>query len=151
MSQFRKDPVNGRWVIVNVESPRLSFSVAPDEKSSKTCPFCPGNEAMTPPQIVSYPAKSAHAGKASWQVRVVPNKFPALRIEESVERRASGLYDRIGGFGAHEIIIENPDHNKEIADLTLDEAELVMRVYRDRCLDLRKDSRIRYILIFKNY
>ncbi len=106
---------------------------------------------MTPPAIVTYPAKGPAAAKSSWQLRVIPNKFPALRIEENAERTGTGLYDRIGGFGAHEVIIENPDHGREIADLELEEVELILRVYRDRCLDLRKDKRIRYILIFKNY
>ena len=150
MPQFRKDPVNGRWVIVNVESPRLSFPVAPQLQSSKVCPFCPGNESMTPREIVSYPAKNI-SGKSNWQVRVIPNKFPALRIEENPERRGSGIYDRIGGFGAHEVIIENPNHTKDLADCSVEEVELVLRVYRERCLDLRKDKRIRYILIFKNH
>ena len=153
MPQLRKDPVTSRWVIVNVEDPRGadSFKSDPNHKSSKTCPFCPGNEAMTPPEIVSYGRKAGSKGPAGWQVRVVPNKFPALRIEESPEKYAFGIYDKIGGFGAHEVIIENPDHGTEIADLPDEQVELILRAYRERCLDLRKDPRFKYILIFKNY
>ncbi len=151
MPQFRKDPINGRWVIVNAESPRLTFPPRTSVKSSKVCPFCPGNESLTPPEIASYQMRGSYGGRNSWQVRVIPNKFPALRIEESAERRGAGIYDRIGGFGAHEVIIENPDHDKEIADLSLDEAALILKVYRDRCADLSRDKRIRYILLFKNY
>ncbi len=165
MPQLRKDPVSGRWVIVDQEKPRMDFLVQPFVKSSKVCPFCPGNEAMTPPTILSYPKKgspaterggSLPAGQAGvsggdWQLRVVPNKFPALRIEEVPEKTTEGLYDRVGGFGAHEVIIENPDHHRELTDLSDEEAALVLRAYRDRCLDLRKDERIKYILIFKNY
>ena len=151
MPQLRKDPVNGRWVIVNVETPKLMFPVRAHVKSSKACPFCPGNESMTPPEIAAYRLKNLPAGKTDWQVRVIPNKFPALRIEESAERRGAGIYDRIGGFGAHEVIIENPDHQKEMADLGVEEVALILRAYRERCLDLNKDKRIRYILIFKNY
>lgn len=147
MPQLRKDPVLGRWVIVNVESPRLSFPVTPHPKSSKTCPFCPGNESHTPPPIATYP----RAGGQGWQVRVIPNKFPALRIEEKPERKIAGFYERMGGFGAHEVIIENPDHYREMSDLSVEELVTVLRAYRDRCLDLRNDKRIRYILIFKNY
>jgi UDPglucose--hexose-1-phosphate uridylyltransferase len=150
MPQLRKDPLTGRWVIVDHEKPRLDFTVQPHVKSSKTCPFCPGNEAMTPPQIASYPRKSGR-GLSDWQVRVVPNKFPALKIEERPEKSAEGLYDRVGGFGAHEVIIENPDHLREFSDLEDDETEQVIRAYRDRCLDLRKDPRLKYILLFKNY
>lgn len=147
MPQLRKDPVIGRWVIVNVESPRAEFPAHPHEKSSKVCPFCPGNEAMTPPAIATY--HRPHSGQ--WQVRVVPNKFPALRIEEAPERNMSGIYERMGGFGAHEVIIENPDHRRELPDLSVEEIMIVLRAYRDRCLDLRNDKRIRYILLFKNY
>ena len=153
MPQLRKDPVTSRWVIVNMESPRGagSFESDPNHKSSKTCPFCPGNEAMTPHEIVSYGRKAGSKGAAGWQVRVVPNKFPALRIEETPEKYAYGIYDKIGGFGAHEVIVENPDHGIEIADLPDELVEWIIRAYRDRCLDLRKDARFKYILIFKNY
>ena len=153
MPQLRKDPITGRWVIVNEENPRNadSFKSEPHLKSSKTCPFCGGNEGMTPSEISAYGRRSGAKGLGGWQVRVVPNKFPALRIEESCEKYAFGIYDKIGGFGAHEVIIENPDHDKEMTDLTDDQAELIIRAYRDRCLDLRKDKRFKYILIFKNY
>ena len=147
--QLRKDPVTGRWVIINQESPQTQFPVSPNTKSSKVCPFCPGQEAMTPPAIMSYPKKGAKDG--SWQVRVVPNKFPALNIEGSNEKISSGVYDKIGGFGAHELIIETPDHYMELADMPAEDVRLVLRAYRDRYLDLRKDPRIKYILIFKNY
>ncbi|OIO38566.1 MAG: galactose-1-phosphate uridylyltransferase [Candidatus Omnitrophica bacterium CG1_02_49_16] len=153
MPQLRKDPVTGRWVIVNVESPRGvdSYQAVSHPKSSRTCPFCPGNEGMTPHEIVSYGRKAGAKGMAGWQVRVVANKFPAVRIEASTEKYAYGIYDKIGGFGAHEVIIENPNHETEIADLPEEHVEWVLRAYRDRCLDLRKDKRFKFILIFKNY
>ncbi len=153
MPQLRKDPVTSRWIIVNVEKPLAKelVKLRPHEKSSKTCPFCPGNELMTPPEIAVYPKKGAAKGQSGWQVRVIPNKFPALQIEESTEKAAVGIYEKVGGFGAHEVIIENPDHAREIADAPAEEVELVLRAYRDRCLDLQKDTRFKYILIFKNY
>ena len=148
MPQLRKDPVTSRWVIVNNENPTTHFDVTPPEKSSRICPFCPGNEAMTPSEIAVYRVKGS---KDPWQVRVVPNKFPALRIEETPNKTAVGIYDKIGGFGAHEVIVESPNHKVELADQTLENFELVLRAYRDRCADLRKDPRIRYVLLFKNY
>ncbi len=147
LPQLRKDPVTGRWVIVNTENPQKEFTGLPHTRSTKTCPFCPGNESMTPPEIASFPKK----GGKGWQVRVIPNKFPALRIEEKIEKQAIGPYDKVGGFGAHEVIIENPEHDKEIADLPVEQVELILRMYRDRCLDLKKDARLKYILLFKNY
>lgn len=150
MYQFRKDPVTSRWVIVNVDHPKLDFRVESPEKSSRTCPFCPGNEAMTPSEIMSYGLRGGR-GAQPWQVRVIPNKFPALRIEETPDKTGIGIYDRVGGYGAHEVIIENPEHGKEMADLSLEGMELLLRVYRERCQDLRKDPKLKYILIFKNY
>lgn len=149
--QLRKDPITGRWVIVNHDAPLLKFPIRTNERSSKTCPFCPGQEAMTPPQILSHDKKSASKTHSDWLIRVIPNRFPALRIEEGNEKSGIGVYDKVGGFGAHEVIIETPDHDTEIADMPLEQIELILRVYRDRCLDLRKDARLKYILIFKNY
>ncbi len=153
MPQLRKDPVSDRWVIVNVEEPRRAetFETQPIVRSSKTCPFCLGNEGMTPHEITAYGRKAGSKGLGGWKVRVVPNKFPVLKIEETTDKYAMGVYDKIGGFGAHEVIVENPDHHTEIADLPSEHVELILRAYRDRCLDLRKDPRFKYVLIFKNY
>jgi UDPglucose--hexose-1-phosphate uridylyltransferase len=150
MSRLRKDPVSGRWVIINDDAPKLDFVCAPLKKSSKVCPFCPGNESLTPPTIIAYGKKGRTQGH-DWLVRVVSNKFPALRIEGSHEKTKLGMYERIGGFGAHEVIVESPDHNLEIPDMPLEQVERILRCFRDRCLDLRQDPRIKYILIFKNY
>lgn len=152
MPQLRKDPLTNRWVVVNLESPTKpgGFFRRPHERSSKVCPFCPGNEAQTPPEIAVY-RKAGVKSAQPWQVRVVPNKFPALRIEEKPDKSAIGVYDKLGGFGAHEVIIENPDHAKEMTDLAAEDVALVLRAYRERCLDLKKDTRFKYILIFKNY
>lgn len=153
MSQLRKDPVTGRWVIVNIEEPKTTsdYVLIPQVKSSRVCPFCPGNESMTPPEIHVYGRKPGSKSVSNWLVRVIPNKFPALRIEEGTEKVGVGIYDKLGGFGAHEVIIENPDHDKEIPDLPDEHVELVLQAFKDRCLDLRKDPRFKYIVLFKNY
>jgi UDPglucose--hexose-1-phosphate uridylyltransferase len=153
MPQLRKDPVSDRWVIMNIENPRRAetFKTEPIVRSSKICPFCPGNEGMTPHEIAAYGRKAGAKGHGGWKVRVVPNKFPVLKIEEATDKFAIGVYDKIGGFGAHEVIVENPDHHTETADLPVEHVELILRAYRDRSLDLRKDPRFKYILIFKNY
>ena len=112
MQQFRKDPVTSRWVIVNIENPKRAdvFPAETRSVSSRVCPFCPGNESMTPPEIMALGRKEGAKTVSSWLVRVFSNKFPALRIEESTERFGIGVYDKVGGFGAHEVIVENPDH-----------------------------------------
>jgi UDPglucose--hexose-1-phosphate uridylyltransferase len=80
----------------------------------------------------------------------VPNKFPALRIEGDINREGEGIYDKMNGIGAHEVIIETPDHTKDLVDLDLPQIEKVIWAFRERVLDLKKDPRFKYILIFKN-
>jgi UDPglucose--hexose-1-phosphate uridylyltransferase len=84
-------------------------------------------------------------------VRVVPNTFPALQIEGGLDRRGEGLYDKMHGVGAHEVVIEGPGHDADLTDLTVDHLERVLAAYRERCLDLHRDKRFRYVLIFKNH
>jgi UDPglucose--hexose-1-phosphate uridylyltransferase len=84
-------------------------------------------------------------------VRVIPNKYPALRIEGELDSRAYGLYDVMNGIGAHEVIIETPDHRATMATLPASAVAEVFWTYRERVLDLKKDSRFEYVLIFKNH
>ncbi|NOZ79777.1 MAG: galactose-1-phosphate uridylyltransferase [Acidobacteria bacterium] len=156
MSELRFDPIKQRWSIIASERKLRphEFNVprrgAAPETGRNACPFEPGHEQMTPPEILVLPPDSPRPDGPSWQVRVVPNKFPALRVEGRVEREGMGLYDRVAGVGAHEVIIETPDHGRETADLSIDELALVFHAYRARLLDLRKDVRLRYVLLFKN-
>jgi UDPglucose--hexose-1-phosphate uridylyltransferase len=82
---------------------------------------------------------------------VVPNKFPALQVEGNLDRQGEGIFDRMNGVGAHEVIIETPDHGKTLATMAEAEIERVLWAYRDRVLDLKQDRRFRYILVFKNH
>ncbi len=118
--------------------------------SADFCPFCPGNESKTPAEIYSHRPGGSPRNHPGWQVRVIPNKIPALGIEGELDNRAEGLYDRMNGIGAHELIIETPDHETQLADLSLEQITEVLKAYRARMLDLRNDSRFRYIFIFKN-
>lgn len=153
MPELRKDPIVGRWVVVNVEKPTLpgDFHLPHFEwKGENNCPFCYGNEHMTPPEIEAIAETPREPNTEGWKVRVVPNKFPALRIEGELDKRGLGLYDMSNGIGAHEVIIENPSHFKGLDTFEITEVEYVLRAYRSRSLDLRKDRRFKYILIFKN-
>ncbi|MCM8765920.1 MAG: galactose-1-phosphate uridylyltransferase [Candidatus Omnitrophica bacterium] len=153
MAELRRDPITGRWVIVgnDKEIRPEDFEVESHEKGKGICPFCPGNEAMTPPEIIAHREGQTAPNTPGWLTRVVPNKFPALQIEGSLNKRGIGVYDLSNGIGAHEVIIENPDHNREIADLYDHEVERIVWCYRNRSIDLRGDKRFKYILIFKNY
>lgn len=150
MPQLRKDPVTGRWVIISTTRSRRPSDFTQTRglpKSNGRCPFCRGHEADTPPEILSY----RESGNGHWNLRVVPNKFPALRVEGMLDREGEGLYDRMTGVGAHEVIIESPEHKVSLADLPEKRVEDLFWAFRDRILDLKRDSRLRYVLLFKNH
>jgi UDPglucose--hexose-1-phosphate uridylyltransferase len=154
LPELRKDPITGRWVIISTERGKrpndfLRESVVP--KDPKNCPFCAGNESRTPPEILVYGRNGGGANTPGWNIRVVPNKFPALGIEGELDREGEGLFDKMNGIGAHEVIIESPDHFATLATLPERAVEDVFWGYRDRMLDLKNDKRFRYVLIFKNH
>jgi UDPglucose--hexose-1-phosphate uridylyltransferase len=153
MSELRRDPIIGRWNIIDTAGPAgpQAFEVEQHEKSTGRCPFCPGNEAMTPPEIHAVRAGQGAPNGPDWSLRVVPNKFPALKIEGDLDRRGLGVFDFCNGVGAHEVIIETPDHDRQMADLSIAELSTVISAFRSRSLDLRGDRRLRYTLIFKNF
>jgi UDPglucose--hexose-1-phosphate uridylyltransferase len=153
MPELRKDPVVGRWVIISTERSRrpTHFTAATPTRTSTACPFCPGSEDMTPPEVYSWRPQHPLPNGPGWQVRVVPNKFPALQIEGNLDRRGEGLYDKMNGVGAHEVVIETPDHTADLADLDVGHIEQILIAYRERVIDLHRDRRFRYVLIFKNH
>src|SRR3954469_13633205 len=158
MPDLRKDPITGRWVIISTDRARRpsDFSRESFKIKGGFCPFCPGNESKTPPEILGY-RSSAAGGPAApkdspgWRVRVVPNKFPALMIEGNLDRQADGMFDRMNGVGAHEVVIETPDHSATLATMPSDAVADVFLTFRDRILDLKKDPRFEYVLVFKNH
>ena len=153
MSELRKDPVTGRWVIISTERGRRpsDFSIPKHPAKTGFCPFCPGNEDKTPPEIMAFRPQGTQPNTSGWALRVVPNKFPALRVEGELNREGVGLYDKVNGIGAHEVIIETPNHEETLATLPPKRFEDVLWAFRHRMLDLRKDLRLRYAMIFKNH
>ena len=154
MPELRKDPVVGRWVIISTERGQKpsDFTTRVEEKRAQaTCPFCAGREAATPHEVWAHRPAGGERNGPGWTVRVVPNKFPALMVEGELGRRAEGLYDRMQGVGAHEVIIETPDHVPDFADLPEEQIARVLAAFRERLADLRNDRRLRYGLVFKNH
>jgi UDPglucose--hexose-1-phosphate uridylyltransferase len=153
MSELRRDPIAGRWVIVDTDHPSLPQDYEYEHQQFKggVCPFCYGNEAMTPPEIESIRDPHTGPNTSGWHVRVVPNKFPALQIEGELDRRGVGIYDMSSGIGAHEVLIESPYHQKDIPDLLPKEIENVFTMLCRRAMDLIKDKRFKYIMVFKNF
>lgn len=153
MPELRKDPIVGRWVIISTERAQrpTDFKIEKEEKKGGFCPFCYGNEHVTPPEILAYRPHGGEANKPGWNLRVVPNKFPALMIEGNLNKRGDGVYDMMNGIGAHEVIIETPEHDKTLASVSEQQFEDVLWGFRDRIIDLKKDKRFRYVLVFKNH
>jgi len=155
MPELRRDPVVGRWVIIATERARRpsSFDHVPaPSRSDGLCPFCPGHEDKTPGEV--YAAGRPHGAPVNgpgWKVRVVPNRFPALKIEGDLDRQAEGIYDRMNGIGAHEVVIETSDHTRMLEGQSQGEILEVLMALRARVLDLRNDQRFRYIVLFKNH
>src|SRR5438093_6805678 len=153
MPELRRDPITGRWVIISTDRQKRPNDFRIERAATigrEQCPFCPGREAMTPPEVLAYRANGAAPNTPGWDLRVVPNKFPALQVEGTLDRQGEGLFDRMNGIGAHEVIIETPVHDKTLATMSEPEIERVLWAFRDRVLDLKQDRRFRYILIFKN-
>jgi len=153
MPELRKDPVSGRWVIIATErgARPTDFCSEPQPiNSGGFCPFCEGNEDKTPHEIIAYREKNSQANKKGWRVRVVPNKYPALMIEGELNKHGIGIYDSMNGIGAHEVIIEHPKHIISLTSLETKQVEEILWTYRDRLVDLKKDSRFIYGLLFKN-
>jgi UDPglucose--hexose-1-phosphate uridylyltransferase len=152
MSELRKDPIVGRWVIIapdrakRPEDYRQEFRALPGAFD----PFLEGNEDATPPEILAYRSPGSRANGPGWRVRVVPNKFPALTVEGSLDKRGDGMYDVMNGVGAHEVIIECPYRETNMSRLSAENIREVLWAYRDRLVDLKRDPRLVHGLIFKN-
>jgi len=158
MPELRRDPITGEWVIIASERAKRpsDFARRPEREpeqadNNATCPFCPGNEAMTPPEIMAFRQPGSQRNGPGWWVRVVPNKYPALAVEGNLNKTGVGMYDWMNGVGAHEVIIETPEHDKKLEFLDARQIEDVLWAYRARYLDLKKDPRLKFILIFRNY
>jgi UDPglucose--hexose-1-phosphate uridylyltransferase len=153
MPELRKDPIVGRWVIISVERgkrPTDFISPSSQRKRGGFCPFCHGNEYTTPPEIIAFRSPDTKPNSPGWTLRVMPNKFPALQISGDLKKAGEGIFDKMNGIGAHEVIVETPDHNLSLATMPLKGVEDVLWAYYLRLTDLKKDKRFKYVMIFKN-
>ncbi len=153
MPELRKDPVLGRWIIISKERGSRPVDFVVEEYATKGgfCPLCPGNENTTPPEVLVYGREpSSLSNTPGWNLRVVPNKYPALVIEGDVDKEGVGIFDRMNGIGAHEVLVESPVHDETFIDLPPERMVQVFWAFRDRILDLGRDPRFKYVMVFKN-
>jgi UDPglucose--hexose-1-phosphate uridylyltransferase len=154
MPELRQNRFTKEWVIIATERAKR-----PEEMASKrearilphfvaSCPFCPGNEHLTPPEIRRSPC-GVPDGK--WDVRLIPNKFSALSRDVEPQRTQQRIHRSINGFGIHDVIVETPDHAMTMALMEEAHVAEILRFYKDRYDELSVDPRIAHITIFKNH
>lgn len=153
MPELRRDPIIGRWVIIAAERGKRpsDFGEVTYTVNTGFCPFCEGNEATTPPEILATRKNGSPRNGQGWFLRVVPNKYPALQIEGDLDKRGFGIYDKMNGIGAHEVIIETPIHQQTLVELEPSRFRDVIETYQIRMADLKRDPRLLYVIIFKNH
>ena len=151
MPELRQEPITKKWVIIATErSKRPSdFPVRPEKRKGGSCPFCVGNESKTPPEITAYRKEGTQTDSPGWWVRVVPNLFPALKSGEEGPQNQN-FYVTRPGLGAHEVLIESPDHNYTLEEHSLDQARDIFQMWVDRYRAVMEQEDIKYVQIFKN-
>jgi UDPglucose--hexose-1-phosphate uridylyltransferase len=155
MSELRKDIVTGRWVIIASERSKRPDDFRPSgpvpkEEVSAFCPFCEGNESKTPPEVFALRGEGTAPDGPGWRVRVVTNKFPALSPGAPPPKPEGGLFQSMPGVGVHEVVIENPDHAKELVDLDTGHILDVLDVFRRRIGAIEENFHYQYVQVFKN-
>jgi UDPglucose--hexose-1-phosphate uridylyltransferase len=157
MSELRLNRATKEWIILATDRAKRphQFSVKSEREKPPRhdphCPFCPGNEKQTPPEIYSLREKAAGARRQGWKIRVVTNKYAALDPKETIQRMKRGFFKTAPGLGQHEVIIETPRHDQTIATLPLEQVEDICSVYRRRYRALEKDRRFKLIILFRNH
>ncbi len=150
VSTLRQDPTTRQWVILaprRGERPheRVVMPRPPQPERDPSCPFCPGNEDQTPPEILRVPPGP------SWRVRVVPNLYGALGGDGPPRRSGSPMFREMPGIGSHEVVIESPRHDARLDEMTQEEVAEVVWVWRERYRALIAKPEIRAVVVFKNF
>jgi UDPglucose--hexose-1-phosphate uridylyltransferase len=153
MPEMRQNRFTKEWVVIATERAKRPeelktkrTDIKPLPKYSPTCPFCPGNEAMSPGEVMRL-----NGADGSWRVKVVPNKFAALSREGEPTRKVERSKRTINGVGIHDVILESPDHSATTALLSDEQVTSVLTVYKQRYDEISRDPRITQVTIFKNY
>lgn len=151
MPEIRQNLITRQWVIIAPERGQRPDQFKREKKSRELpahdpeCPFCPGNENQTPPEIYRHPQDG------DWQVRVVPNKDSVLESEGVVTRTTQGVKRTISGVGLHEIIVESATHSQTMGFLSNQEMQNVVEAYLRRYNEAAADQRVEAVTLFKNY
>ena len=158
MSELRKDPLTEQWVIISADRKKRPSDFQKKKNQNKnnsnkdfSCPFCLGNEKLTPPEITAIRSASSLPDDIGWEVRVVPNKFPALHAESPAVKKSSSIFEIREGIGCHEVVIETTDHNMDFSDYNEQHIKKIISIYKNRIISLSKNPKLQYLMVFKNY
>ena len=146
--ELRKDYILDRWVFIASERKKRphEFKKKEVKEETKVCFFCPGNEKLTPPEI------GRKQEKKKWYFRWFPNKFPVVKKQGNPEIKTDNdFFTFSSGYGSHEVIVETPDHNKQLWDLDKTRLTELLEIYKQRIDHLNKQPNIKYTLLFKNH
>ena len=157
MSELRQNRITGEWVIIASERAsrpedfHTEAEKPPIPEYKPSCPFCPGNEDMTPPEVLA-DREDTSANAPGWQVRVIPNKYPALDPNIDADWFHEGnFFNGVRGFGVHDVIIDHPRHDLSVSSMSPLDVERLFFIYRERYRQLEKNEHILLINIFRNY
>ncbi|HYM49971.1 MAG TPA: galactose-1-phosphate uridylyltransferase [Candidatus Limnocylindrales bacterium] len=155
MPQLRQDLITGRWVAVATERARRpdSFTQAPRESvpARDVCPFCPGHEQMTPPEVLAYRAPGTEPNGPGWWVRVVPNLYAAFKLQPEGQESHVGRFHQRDAIGACEVLISSPDHRASWPQLDRHQVEEIVQSYLDRFQAHQQNPVLEYVLILYNH
>lgn len=158
MPELRQDPTTKEWVAIAIERAKRpdefrkrAETETPATGEERLCPFCPGNETLTPEEVFGL-RDSGNKNESGWRVRVVPNKFAAFTPGEGARRRdLLRFFHSMEGCGHHEVIVESPEHNQILSLMSDQQILELLHTYKQRYNALRKDPRIKLILLFRNH
>jgi len=136
--ELRKDPITRSWVMTGDDPAESSV------QSDRTCHFCP--DSPDPTQVIA-----AVPNGSGWSARSMVHPNPLYHIEGEPGRRADGIYDRMSSVGAHEVLVENPRHDRQLWHASDDEIGQFLRLAAERIMDLKRDPRIKYVSLYKDF
>lgn len=153
MTEIRRDPLRGHWTIIAGDRAKRpsDFQRAAQPAERKTaCPFCPGNERLTPHEVTAVRPQGDPADSPGWTVRVIPNKYPAVRSDAEGAIETGGLFERVPALGAHEIVVVSPDHDRTFAQLSVDHWDKVLATCQHRMQQLWSAPHTEHVALFLN-
>ena len=155
MSEIRRDPLRGHWTIIagsRAARPSDFSRPAPASEKRSACPFCPGNERLTPSEVMAVRPSDDPPNEAGWSVRVIPNKYPAVRSDVPLAPLdTGGLFERVPAMGAHELVIVSPEHDRGFSQISTDHWDRVLAVCQHRMYQLWQTPNTQHVALFLNH